>query len=63
MAIHRGEIYFVNLNPAHGREQAGTRPVLVHAGFFARINNSFIAKHDRCHRFAAKGAANDLRLA
>jgi hypothetical protein len=29
MAIARGEIYFVNLNPAHGREQAGTRPVLV----------------------------------
>ena len=29
MPIQRGEIYFVNLNPAHGREQAGTRPVLV----------------------------------
>jgi len=29
MAIHRGEIYFVNLNPANGREQAGERPVLV----------------------------------
>lgn len=29
MAIHRGEIYFVNLNPAQGREQAGRRPVLV----------------------------------
>jgi mRNA interferase MazF len=29
MAISRGEIYFVNLNPVHGREQAGTRPVLV----------------------------------
>jgi mRNA interferase MazF len=29
MAIHRGEIYFVNLNPVQGREQAGTRPVLV----------------------------------
>jgi len=29
MAIHRGEIYFVNLNPADGREQAGERPVLV----------------------------------
>ena len=23
MAIHRGEIYFVNLNPVEGREQAG----------------------------------------
>jgi len=29
MAIHRGEIYFVNLNPVKGREQAGLRPVLV----------------------------------
>ena len=29
MAIHRGEVYFVNLNPAKGREQAGDRPVLV----------------------------------
>ena len=29
MAIHRGEIYFVNLNPVKGREQAGERPVLV----------------------------------
>lgn len=29
MAIHRGEIYFVNLNPVKGREQAGQRPVLV----------------------------------
>ena len=29
MAINRGEIYFVNLNPVKGREQAGTRPVLV----------------------------------
>lgn len=29
MAIQRGEIYFVNLNPVHGKEQAGTRPVLV----------------------------------
>lgn len=29
MAIQRGEIYFVNLNPVAGREQAGTRPVLV----------------------------------
>jgi len=28
MAIHRGEIYFVNLNPVKGREQAGQRPVL-----------------------------------
>ena len=29
MAILRGEIYFVDLNPVKGREQAGTRPVLV----------------------------------
>ncbi len=29
MAINRGEIYFVNLNPVKGREQAGQRPVLV----------------------------------
>lgn len=29
MAIQRGDIYFVNLNPVHGREQAGQRPVLV----------------------------------
>ena len=29
MAIHRGEIYVVNLNPVKGREQAGDRPVLV----------------------------------
>lgn len=29
MAIHRGEIYFVGLNPVKGREQAGERPVLV----------------------------------
>jgi mRNA interferase MazF len=27
--INRGQIYFVNLNPARGREQAGYRPVLV----------------------------------
>ncbi len=29
MSIERGEIYFVNLNPVKGREQAGHRPVLV----------------------------------
>ena len=29
MPIRRGEIYFVNLNPVKGREQAGHRPVLV----------------------------------
>lgn len=29
MAIERGDIYMVNLNPAQGREQAGRRPVLV----------------------------------
>ncbi|MDQ3684891.1 MAG: type II toxin-antitoxin system PemK/MazF family toxin [Acidobacteriota bacterium] len=29
MAVQRGEIYFVNLNPVEGREQAGNRPVLV----------------------------------
>jgi len=27
--IHRGQIYFVNLNPTEGREQRGRRPVLV----------------------------------
>lgn len=27
--IRRGEIYFVDLNPTRGREQAGRRPVLV----------------------------------
>ncbi len=29
MTVHRGEIYFVDLNPVKGREQAGQRPVLV----------------------------------
>ena len=29
MAVKRGEIYFVDLNPAKGKEQTGTRPVLV----------------------------------
>jgi mRNA interferase MazF len=29
MAVRRAEIYFVNLNPVQGREQAGRRPVLV----------------------------------
>jgi mRNA interferase MazF len=29
MSIKRGQIYFVNLNPVQGREQAGSRPVLV----------------------------------
>lgn len=29
MSIQRGQIYFVNLNPVEGREQAGQRPVLV----------------------------------
>jgi len=27
--IRRGEIYFVNLSPTKGREQTGSRPVLV----------------------------------
>jgi mRNA interferase MazF len=27
--VRRDEIYFLNLSPAHGREQAGRRPVLV----------------------------------
>lgn len=27
--IRRGRVYFVNLNPVQGREQAGRRPVLV----------------------------------
>jgi mRNA interferase MazF len=29
VAIQRGDIYFVNLNPVQGREQAGERPVMV----------------------------------
>jgi mRNA interferase MazF len=29
MAIERGDIYLVNLNPVQGRKQAGRRPVLV----------------------------------
>ena len=29
MSIKRGEIYFVNLNPTQGKEQAGRRPVCV----------------------------------
>src|ERR1043165_2944877 len=29
MAVQRGEVYFVNLNPVQGREQAGQRPVRV----------------------------------
>jgi mRNA interferase MazF len=29
VSIQRGQIYFVNLNPVYGREQAGTRPVLI----------------------------------
>jgi mRNA interferase MazF len=29
MAVKRGEIYFVNLNPVQGREQVGNRQVLV----------------------------------
>ena len=29
MTIQRGDIYFVNLDPVLGREQAGSRPVLV----------------------------------
>jgi mRNA interferase MazF len=29
MSVQRGEIYFVNLNPVQGREQAGQRPVLM----------------------------------
>jgi mRNA interferase MazF len=28
-SIRRSQIYFVNLNPTQGREQAGSRPVLV----------------------------------
>ena len=29
MAVKRGEIYFVDLNPVKGKEQTGIRPVLV----------------------------------
>jgi mRNA interferase MazF len=38
MSLHRGEIYFVNLNPIKGREQAGSRPVVVLS--IDRINRS-----------------------
>ena len=37
MPVKRGEIYFVNLSPTKGREQAGDRPVLV-------ISNDIINK-------------------
>ena len=29
MSIKRGDLFWVNLDPAHGSEQAGRRPVLV----------------------------------
>lgn len=29
MSVQRGEVYFVDLNPVQGREQAGQRPVLM----------------------------------
>jgi mRNA-degrading endonuclease toxin of MazEF toxin-antitoxin module len=29
MNVRRGEVYFVDLHPASGREQSGRRPVLV----------------------------------
>jgi mRNA interferase MazF len=29
MIVQRGEIWFANLNPARGSEQAGMRPVLI----------------------------------
>ncbi len=29
MAVRRGEVYFVDLNPVSGREQGGRRPVVV----------------------------------
>ena len=29
MTIKRGEIWLADLNPIHGSEQAGTRPVLI----------------------------------
>ena len=29
MTIQRGEVYFVNLNPVQGKEQADQRPVLI----------------------------------
>ena len=29
MTVRRGEVYFVDLNPTAGREQAGRRPVVV----------------------------------
>jgi mRNA interferase MazF len=29
MSLERGQIYFVNLNPTQGKEQSGSRPVLI----------------------------------
>ena len=39
MAIERGEIYFVNLNPVQGREQAGNK---------SRASQRFLIRHHRC---------------
>jgi hypothetical protein len=38
MAIRRGEICLVNLNPVQGREQAGSRPVLVISTVFSQVD-------------------------
>ncbi len=29
MSVERGQIYFVNLNPVQGKEQSGSRPILI----------------------------------
>ena len=43
MAIERGNIYLVDLNPVQGREQAGRRPVLVPCEIvFSRLKTSFV---------------------
>ncbi len=44
MSVKRGEIYFVNLSPTKGREQAGDRPVLVISNDIINIIKSFRIK-------------------
>jgi mRNA interferase MazF len=42
--ILRGELYWADLNPAHGREQAGRRPILVLShGVFNERSGTVIA--------------------
>jgi len=45
MPVQRGDIYFVNLNPVQGREQAGSRPVLVLS--IDSIKQASIGSHGR----------------